>query len=71
MRSFMFYSFKISLILFLILPQSLTAQTKIGELRKGIRVSEEIKPGEIHQYAVSMNANQFAFFRVPSEGDRC
>jgi CubicO group peptidase (beta-lactamase class C family) len=64
----MFYSCKVSLILFLILPQDLTAQTKIGELRKGIRVSEEIKPGEIHQYTVSMNADQFAFFRVLQKG---
>lgn len=44
------------------------AQVQKGELFKGKTVSAEIDPQEQHRYSVSLEKNQFAFFKLIQEG---
>ncbi len=44
------------------------AQVQKGELLKGKAVSAEIAPKEQHRYSVSLEKNQFAFFKLMQEG---
>lgn len=44
------------------------AQVQKGELLKGKTVSVEIAPQEQHRYSVSLEKNQFAFFKLMQEG---
>ena len=44
------------------------AQVQKGELLKGKTVSAEIVPKEQHRYSISLEKNQFAFFKLMQEG---
>lgn len=52
----------------LLFSHSIYAQPKESVLKKGNKVSVEIMPGEKHRYKVSMDANNFAFFRLIQNG---
>lgn len=59
----------ISLGLFLCLSLGTAfAQVQKGELLKGKMVSAALAPSEQHRYTVSLEKNQFAFFKLMQEG---
>lgn len=54
--------------LFLLQANWAQAQTKKGKLLKDQSITSEISPAEKHQYSISLDNDQFAFFRLMQEG---
>ena len=60
---------KLTVLFFLLLQINLTsAQIEKGKLTKGEIVESEIAPGEKHQYKISLDSGQFAFFKLMQQG---
>lgn len=55
-------------LLFIFQANWTEAQTKKGELTVGKSISSEISPAEKHQYIVTLNNNQFSFFKLMQKG---
>lgn len=60
---------KFSLLLLMIMQMStIHAQVQKGELIKDKLISSEITPAEKHQYNISLEKDQFVFFRLMQKG---
>jgi len=60
---------KVSLLLLMVMQMStIHAQVQKGELIKDKLISSEITPAEKHQYNISLEKDQFVFFRLMQKG---
>ena len=60
---------KFSLLLLMVMQMSIIhAQVQKGELLKDKLISSEITPAEKHQYNISLEKDQFVFFRLMQKG---
>lgn len=61
--------FKVSLILLLCTSHfSLQAQSPKGALTKGKEVTSQFKTGEVHRYTLTLDKDQFVFFKLLQDG---
>ena len=64
-----YFTIKISLIISLLFQMGfISGQTQKGALIKGKKMMSEIAPNEVHKYQVTLEKDQFAFFKLMQKG---